>query len=503
MLNKALQTFKIIMKIHLRLSLITLFCILSTSSGANDIDNLIRAMKGNTPIISDLRQLTDEIGGRLTGSSANEKSIQWALKKFSEAGVTAKTETFEMPKGWIEQSAKAKIFGKNISFESQIAAMPYTYITSTNELTADIVDLKFGSDIEFDKYENLKNKWILVETPVLDDEAGIHGLFQEYLKAVGIENRAEELGVAGIIYMSSRPQNLLYRHLPSDGFENKVPIVVIERENARKIQRLLSQNHKLTFTAQLDIFESNAYQAENVIAEIKGSTYPDEIVLIGAHIDSFDLGSGALDNGSNVSLVIDMARQIQKLKLKPKRTIRFALFNGEEQGLFGSWGYTKTHISELDNHIIATTIDIGTGKINGFFTNGREEIISTVTKVLEPVKHLGPFEAVNVPVVGTDNYDFMMQGVANLVANQENSNYASNYHAESDTFDKVDQKQLKLNSVIMATLTLGFANLDTVPWRRQSKTELLEMVDSFDIESSMKTFGLYNSWKNNQRGMKH
>ena len=116
---------------------------------------------------------------------------------------------------------------------------------------------------------------------------------------------------------------------------------------------------------------------------------------------------------------------------------------------------------------------------------------------------MGPFNHINEAVVGTDNYDFMMQGVANLVADQGNANYASNYHAQSDTFDKVEQKQLKLNAAVIAALTLGYANLEDVTWQRQSSAQVVSMVKEFDIETSMKTFGLYESWTNNTRGISH
>jgi len=475
--------------------------LLTSVVNANDTEQLVETMKGNTPIITDLRQLTDEIGARLTGTQANEKSIQWALSKFKEANVAAKSESFEMPRAWVEQNASAIISGQGINFGSNISAMPFTQTTPTSGTKGKLVNLSFGSKQNFDQAKGLKGKWLLVETAVLDDKAGIHGLFQEYLDAVGIENRAEQAGALGLIYMSSREKNLMYRHLPSDGADNKLQIVVMERESALKAQRLLANGHQLNFNAQISIADESSYQADNVIAEIKGTTYPDEIILIGAHIDSFDLGTGALDNGSNVTLVIDIARQIKKLNLQPKRTIRFALFNGEEQGIYGSWGYTKRHINELDDHVIAATIDIGTGAISGFFTNGRQEITALLNKVLLPVADLGPFEHINVAVVGTDNYDFMMQGVANLVANQKDSNYASNYHAESDTFDKVDQAQLKLNSAIMAAMVWGFANEENIPWQRQTPAQVVNMVNEFGIEDSMKTFGLHQSWKNHSRGI--
>jgi carboxypeptidase Q len=478
----------------------------ATSIFNSDIENLITTLKAPTPIISDLKQLTDEIGGRLTGTQANKKSVNWALKKFHEAGVTAKKEPFTMPRAWSEKTINAKVFNRQINFSPRIVAMPFTKKTHYRGLTAIIVNLNKGTESDFQKVNTdlyLKDKWLLIETDILDDKIGINGLFQEYTNAVTIEKRALAVQATGIIYMSSRPKNLLYRHLPSSGVDNKLPIVVMERESAQRTQRLINSGESLKLTAQINILGEKSYQANNVVAEITGDTFPEQIVLIGAHIDSFDLGTGALDNGANVSLVIDLARQIKKLGIVPKRTIRFVLFNGEEQGMYGSWGYTQTHIDELDNHVLAATIDIGTGAISGFFINGREEIKASVDSVLHPVAELGPFSQVIDPIVGTDNYDFMMQGIANLVANQANANYASNYHAQSDTFDKVDQQQLKVNSAIMGATILGIANLDEIPWQRQTAEQVVEMVEKFNIEQAMKTFGLQQSWQDNKRGIQH
>jgi hypothetical protein len=478
----------------------------ATSIFNSDVENLIATLKAPTPIISDLQQLTDKIGGRLTGTQANKDSVNWALKKFHHAGVTAKKEKFAMPRAWLEKSISGKVFNSKVNFSPRIVAMPFTKKTHYQGLTAKVANLYKGSASDFDKFNQddfLKNKWLLIETDLLSDESGINGLFQEYLHAVGIEERALAVEAAGIIYMSSRPQNLLYRHLPSTGANNKLAIVVMERESAQRTKRLLASGETLKFNAKINIFGEKSYKANNVVAEIRGNRYPNEIVLIGAHIDSFDLGTGALDNGANVSLVIDLARQIKKLDITPKRTIRFVLFNGEEQGMYGSWGYTQTHADELDNHVLAATIDIGTGAITGFFTNGRSEIQEVIDQVLQPVADLGTFKQLIDPVVGTDNYDFMMQGVANLVANQADANYASNYHAQSDTFEKVDQQQLKVNSAIIGATILGIANLKEIPWKRQTSAQVVKMVEQFNIEASMKTFGLHQSWQDNERGIKH
>jgi hypothetical protein len=148
---------------------------------------------------------------------------------------------------------------------------------------------------------------------------------------------------------------------------------------------------------------------------------------------------------------------------------------------------------------MACSIDIGSGRILGFYTNGRKELIEPVNRALKPLAGLGPFKQINQPLVGTDNYDFIMQGIANLVADQAPANYAPNYHAESDTFDKVDLHQVKINAVIMAVLAYEFANME-VTWKRQTRDEIQRLIDSTDLRKEMETFQLYQGWLDGTRG---
>ncbi len=465
---------------------------------ADDSARLAAALLGDTPLVRDLRSLTDEIGGRPTGSEANRRAIEWGLARFREAGVEARSEAFSMPALWLERSASARV-GGDFSFELRAAAMPFSAETPGAGLTAPLVYGGSGSEADFTRLgASARGAFVLIETEELVD---LEGLFREYAEAAEVERRAFAADVAGVTYMASRPKGLLYRHNVSIGRRNTRPMLILEREAAQRALRLLRSGRRLTLTASIDVEGGKPYQSANVIGEIRGSEKPEEIVIVGAHLDSWDLGTGALDNGCNVALILDIARQIHALGLRPRRTLRFALWNGEEQGMNGSWEYAKAHAAELDRHVMAGSFDIGSGRITGFFTNGRPELHGVVAKSLAPVAGLGPFTQLSEPVVGTDNYDFMMEGVANLVANQESANYGPNYHARSDTFDKVDLRQLKQNAAIAAAVTWGFASHD-VSWSRQSRREIEAIVEGTTLKPQMIGMDLWDDWVAGRRGRK-
>jgi carboxypeptidase Q len=466
---------------------------------SDDASRLVAALLGDTPMISDLQTLTDRIGGRPTGSAANQRAFDWALERFREAGVEARKEPFQMPGLWLERAARATIRGGGVSFGARVAALPFSAATAAAGLTAPLVDAGRGTEADFAALGGrAKGAFVLIETEELLD---LDGLFREYVEAGHIERRAIAAGVAGLVYMSSRPGNTLARHNAALGWANRHPMMMMERDAAARALRLLRTGTSLTLSAVLDIRSGPAYTAHNVVGDIRGSTRPDEIVVIGAHLDSWDLGTGALDNGANCAMVLDLARQIVRLGLKPARTIRFALWNGEEQNLNGSYGYTLSHAAELDRHVMASSYDIGTGAITGYFTGGRADMVPVLERALAPVAALGPFTHVNVPIVGTDNYDFMMQGVPNLVANQASANYGPNYHARSDEFGRADLRQLRLNAAIAAATTWGFATLD-VSLPRQTAAQVDSMVRNTDLPDQMKSFNVYDAWVAGKRGLR-
>ena len=204
---------------------------------SDDAARLTGALLGDTPMVRDLETLTDEIGGRPTGSTANLRAFDWALERLREAGVDARKEPFQMPGLWLERSAAATVKGKGVSFRSRIAALPFSIPTPPGGLTAPLVDAGKGAEADFAALGGrAKGAFVLIETDELLD---LDGLFREYTEAGHIEARAIAAGVAGLVYMSSRPGNTLARHNASLGWANRHPMMMMERDAAARALRLL------------------------------------------------------------------------------------------------------------------------------------------------------------------------------------------------------------------------------------------------------------------------
>jgi carboxypeptidase Q len=240
----------------------------------------------------------------------------------------------------------------------------------------------------------------------------------------------------------------------------------------------------------------------NVVGEVRGYAKPAESVVLGAHLDSWDLGQGALDNGCNAVLVVDAARQIAAVAREhpPRRTIRFVLFSGEEVGFLGSRADARLHRAELDQTVAMITFDSGAGRTTGFSTGGRTDIVAAADAALEPAAGLGPFIQTTDAFIGTDNYDYLVEGVPNFVANQNVDNYLPNYHASSDTFEKVDPRELKVNTAVAAVFSWELANSEQRPGSRQTRSEITALIKATALDQKMRAFSLWDDFESGRRG---
>ena len=460
---------------------------------------MIQAALGPSPIEENLRYLTDVIGGRVTGSAAAHKAAEWAAEAFRRAGVNeAHVEKFMVPVSWAEGRTHVEILSPE-PFPVRLISIGWSPSTPAGGLTAEILDAGAGDEAGFAKAGGAsKGAILLVHSNLLvtwDD------LTNEYTGHPAIVARATKAGAAAIFWMSTRPNLLLYRHdLSVNGELDRLPQAVVAREDAERIARFLRAGQKVRVHFDMPNRIGGAVESENVVAEIRGREKPDEFVVVGAHLDSWDLGTGALDDGCNDAMLIDAARVIHASGTVPRRSIRFVLFTGEEQGMLGSAAYAHAHRAELDRMVAAVIFDSGVGKVTGFSLGGRKDTLAAVRDALAPVASLGVTDLTMDAGGDTDNFDFQLEGVPTLVGNQDPANYMLNYHAASDTFDKVDIPLLKHNEAVAAVTVFALADREERIGPRQSRAEVEQLLKDTGLEQGMRDSVLWKLWETGERG---
>ena len=471
----------------------------ASSSCAQAAAKVTPIVMGESPLEENLRRLTDEVGGRVTGSPQMAQAVDWALAAFRSANVDAHTEKYMLPNAWSEGATHLEVLGP-VSFPVSLVSLGLSPATPAGGTEAPLVFIGDGSEEEFAKAgASVKGAILLVYTEVTYSWAD---LFREYETPPPIIDRAVRGGAAAILWTGERERKLLYRHTNStNGSLEALPQAVVAREDALRLMREANANPgkvraRLTMPNKI----TGPVEQFNVVGEIRGYEKSDEIVVLGAHLDSWELGTGALDNGCDAALVIEAARAIKASGLLPRRTIRFILFSGEEEGLLGSWQYVRAHRAELDKYRGVVIFDSGVGRVTGYSLGGRRDTEAAVRQILKPFTGWGVDEHTGDATWGTDHFDFMLEGVPTFVANQEPANYMENYHAASDTFDKVDIRELKLNTVLAAVTAWGIADRPEPIGSRQSRAEIEAMLKETGMDKQLKLYKLWDDFQSGARG---
>jgi Zn-dependent M28 family amino/carboxypeptidase len=498
------------LKAGLFLSVVSLLCFAATTPAGVDAENqVIQAALQPSTLETNLRHLTDEIGGRVPGTLAMQHAVEWGVQAFTAAGAdSVHAEGFTIPNSWSEGATEmtattsyeigAKVGGTVLStFRVRAVSVAWAPALATVKHIT-IVDVGEGTEEDFKKAGDISGKLLLVHTTVLktwDD------LFAEYEKAPPIIDFAVKGKAKAIAFMATREHDILYRHTNSgEGEIDKLPMVIVAREDGERIARLLASGRIVWADLSIPNQIGGPIRASNVVAEIKGSEKPDEFVILGAHLDSWELGTGALDNGCNAALVVDALRAIKASGVTPRRTIRFILFSGEEQGLIGSRAYAVHHRYELDEATGVVIYDGGTGKTTGFSVGGRRDVLGMAGDLIAPLAQFGVRELKPDIELGTDHFDFMLEGVPTFVADQQEANYLENYHAVSDTYDKVDLAQLKKHVAEAAALSFGLADLYEKIGPRLTRVQIEQTIRDTNSVDMLKAFGIWDDWVSGKRG---
>jgi carboxypeptidase Q len=471
------------------------------SSCAQAAAKITPIIMGESPLEENLRRLTDGIGGRVTGSEEMAKAVEWGVAGFRAAGVDVHTEKYMLPFAWSEGETRLEVTGAD-RFPVSLVSLGLSPATPAGGFEGVLVNIGGGTEADFARAgSSVKGAILIVHTEVSYTWVD---LFSEYKNPPSIIERALKAGALAILWTGERERKLLYRHTNStDGKLERIPQAVVAREDGLRLERAaLATPGKVRVRLTMPNKIGGPVEQQNVVGEIRGYEKPDEIVVLGAHLDSWELGTGALDNGCNAALVIEAARAIKASGLLPRRTIRFILFSGEEEGLFGSWQYVKAHRAELDKYRAVVIFDSGIGRVTGYSLGGRRDLEPAVREILKPLTGWDVGNHTYDADWGTDHFDFLLEGVPNLVANQEVANYLQNYHAASDTFDKVDIRELKLNTVLAAVTAWGIADRAEPIGLRYSRAQIETLMKETGLNQEMKTLGMWTDWESGARGRK-
>jgi len=424
-------------------------------------------VKAHSELMKNLEYLTSQIGARLTGSTQMQQASEWSLKQFQTYGIDAHLESTMIDHSWTRGAETAAITSP---VQKTIGIHAFGWSKATDgDVSAKVVALEVAEPSDFDKYRGkLKGAIVLVNKPtdLSKAEAKPENAYdavipqQHGVKPAGMSwrQRADLMrDIAGekpalILIDSGKPDSLFNMTGGHPAFKpSAAPMAFVTHEDYDLIWRLLEAG-PVTMTAKLqNSFSEKPAPAAITVAEIKGSELPDERVIVGGHLDSWDLGQGALDNGTGAMAVLEAARTLHALGWKPKRTITFVLFTGEEQGGIGADTYVKNHAAELAKTDAVLVLDTGTGKVYSIALENLWETAPLMSEIYQPLQEVFDLQPLSTRYFSSsDHVEFLDKGVPAYFCMQVPAQYREAHHSQTDTFDKVIPEQANQGAALLA-----------------------------------------------------
>jgi carboxypeptidase Q len=423
-------------------------------------DDIIKRELATTQAFDTLEYLTDNIGPRLSGSSNAAAAVKWATGTFKKWGIAVTDEKVIVPH-WVRGAEE----GRLVSHRNQkiiLTALGGSVATPAKGVTAEV--------IEVNSYDELKalgakvnGKIVFYNNPMDMELVRSRRSFEAYRKAVEFRgsgaSRAAELGAVAALIRSVGSASLRTPHTGAmryDPNHKKIPAAALTAEDAMLIDRLLKKGERVRMHLVLTPRTLPDVESANVVAEIRGSEKPDEIVLIGGHLDSWDLGTGAIDDGSGVAMVMETLRLLKEMGAQPRRTIRCVLFMNEENGLNGGRAYFARHKNE--KHLAVIETDAGAAAPTGFRTTLKGEALADLEKRTQSLASIGAAHFEISPETGADTSFLTEAGVPGFGLVPEPLRYFDYHHSPADTLDKIDPKELAQDTAAVAALAWILAN---------------------------------------------
>lgn len=415
------------------------------------------AALGSDAAYRKLAELTDRVGPRLSGSPGLQRAVNWAKETLTRDGHDSVTlEPVKVPH-WLRGGQEARILAP-IARELPVLALGGSVPTPAGGLTAELLVVSSFQELEARQSE-AKGKIVLLDHPM--STQGSPGL--AYGEAIGYRTlgaaRAAPFGAVAVLVRSLTTRSLGTIHTGSCRYPDpktpKIPSASLSVEDAELLHRLAGQAEKVRLHLALSPQLLPDASSANVLAEIKGRQWPEQIVLIGAHLDSWDVSPGAQDDGAGVVTVMQALTTLRALGLAPRRTLRLVLFTNEENGLRGATQYALDHRAE--RHVAAFEMDTGAGAPLGFMTDGEQPYAGEARAITALLKPLGA-GSLSAGFAGEDVQKLKPAGAALFGLQLDIQHYFDVHHSAADTLDKVDPENLKKSVAAMATLAFIVAD---------------------------------------------
>jgi carboxypeptidase Q len=460
----------------------------------DDLDKeIIAEENSHSELMQNLEYLCDMIGPRITGGDRMKHANEWTEGRFKDYGLqNVHLESWNFGVPWHRGVASARVVKPNglPLIVAQQAWTPGTDGPRVGDVV--LVDIKEANDIE--KYKGkLHGAWVLLgepaKIPVVPPEqrrlrlpdtvqavqqapvdtaamrryrqlAGLRDTLNKFFQSEEVDGIIRDAGKDhALLNMTGSPDNYSGMFGGSSS-PDRITQVFMIHEHYSMLCRLLKRGEKVTVEMNLQSHtDDKPVDAENTVAEIPGSEKPDEVVILGAHLDSWDLAQGATDNGTGSMTVLEAARILKVIDAKPRRTIRFVLFSGEEEGLLGSRAYVNAHKDELGRVSAVLVMDIGSGRLRGISLQHNEAVKPIMDSLLAPFRSMGVIDINLRYQGGTDHLSFDRVGVPGFCFIQDPLEYGKTHHSQSDTFDHASEEDLKQAAIVMTSLALKIADL--------------------------------------------
>jgi len=425
---------------------------------ARELREQTRAGDGGYEIVADL---TTRIGPRLAGSEADARAVEWAVGLFERIGFDRVwTEPVTFPT-WHRGTERAEVVSP-ARHELVTLALGFSPATPAGGIEAEVVMFDDLAALQAAAPDSVEGRIVFIRNRMERTRSGVG-----YGRAVGarsIGSRvAAEKGALGLVIRSIGTSNNRFAHTGMQRFDSDVrllPAVAVSNPDADLLERLMRVDEPVRLRLEVDAETVEAYTSHNVIAEITGASHPDKIVALGAHLDSWDVGTGALDDGAGVAIVVEAARRILALERRPERSIRVILFAAEETGLWGGRAWAQARAGQIENYQLVAESDFGAGRIYAIdarVSDAAWPVIEAIQRELEPLGiELGGRQASG----GPDFSPAARLGVAAVDLRQDGTDYFDYHHTINDTLDKIDSDDLAQNAAAYAVLAwLGAQSL--------------------------------------------